>query len=341
MAESKATIEGKESDGAEAYVLEEQWMDEGDEDEELEYFVDDDDDDDDDEQDLAEGDEEQDLDSALATLNAAKGKERSTTRKRRIAEGDKTIKTSLRPCVVDDFIRNFLKKRSLQKSLDTFNTEWYEMQRKGKLSAEDVGVVPDIYLRNQDLDEQVKMLRTEVRRLRGVAEKAKSTWDKFKKERDFHRMHHKRVVQEKGKLIVDIKRLKKHYSAYEPTLKELRNKYEIAMKEKMLMRLERDRQVRWGYLRRWFIEKAWGKRGRGKGARREGRDIFVPLPIFPGNQRLYDALRSLQNMQTPTTPRTPPPTSISNVHHTRQSPKPKTHPYATVGWEGGCVRSSD
>lgn len=31
---------------------------------------------------------------------------------------------------------------------------------------------------------------------------------RFRKERDFHRMHHKRVVQEKNRLITDIKRLK-------------------------------------------------------------------------------------------------------------------------------------
>merc|ERR1712118_493198 len=66
-------------------------------------------------------------------------------------------------------------------------------------------------------------------------------WDKFRKERDFHRMHHKRVVQEKNRLLSDLKRLKKHYEQYEPTLTELRHKYECAMKEKMLMRLERDR----------------------------------------------------------------------------------------------------
>ena len=76
-----------------------------------------------------------------------------------------------------------------------------------------------------------------------VAAKAQGTWDKFRKERDFHRMHHKRVVQEKGKLIVDMKRLRKHYAAYEPTMKQLREKYELAMKEKMLMRLERDRMA--------------------------------------------------------------------------------------------------
>ena len=35
-------------------------------------------------------------------------------------------------------------------------------------------------------------------RVQEVATKAKSTWDKFRKERDFHKMHHKRVVQARG-----------------------------------------------------------------------------------------------------------------------------------------------
>ena len=41
---------------------------------------------------------------------------------------------------------------------------------------------------------------------------ASATWDKFRKESDFHRMHHKRVAQEKNRLISDLQRLKKHYS---------------------------------------------------------------------------------------------------------------------------------
>lgn len=56
-------------------------------------------------------------------------------------------------------------------------------------------------------------------------------------------MHHKRVVQEKNKLVSDIKRLKKHYDSYEPTLKQLQHKYELALKEKMLTKLEKDRLV--------------------------------------------------------------------------------------------------
>ena len=35
--------------------------------------------------------------------------------------------------------------------------------------------------------------------------------------------------------------MKRHYSEFEPTLQRLKHKYETAMKEKMLARLERDR----------------------------------------------------------------------------------------------------
>ena len=38
-------------------------------------------------------------------------------------------------------------------------------------------------------------------------------------------------------------RLKRHFSQYEPTLQQLKSKYEVAMKEKMLAKLERDRAV--------------------------------------------------------------------------------------------------
>merc|ERR1719456_2104073 len=102
-------------------------------------------------------------------------------------------------------------------------------------------VVPSEYQRTHSMHHDITQLHTELSKAKLVAEKAKGSWDKFRKERDFHRMHHKRVVQEKNKLLVDLKRLKKHYEQYEPTLTELRHKYEVAMKEKMLMRLERDR----------------------------------------------------------------------------------------------------
>lgn len=42
--------------------------------------------------------------------------------------------------------------------------------------------------------------------LYNVCRKAKENYVKLRKERDYHRMHHKRVVQEKNKLINDLKR---------------------------------------------------------------------------------------------------------------------------------------
>eukprot|EP00505_MAST-04D_sp_SCG-Rhode-Island_P004296 Stramenopile-MAST_4_protein_4296 len=188
--------------------------------------------------------DDEDLETALANIKAASSNLKgavSTVSMQTAAVAKEHPRTSVRPAVVDDFIRNFLIARRMERTLDAFNTEWYEKQAKGQLQEEDAGVVPDIYLRNLELDEQVKALQVEAKKMRDVAEKAQGTWDKFRKERDFHRMHHKRVVQEKGKLVVDMKRLRNHYTAYEPTMKQLREKYEIAMKEKMLMRLERDR----------------------------------------------------------------------------------------------------
>ena len=185
--------------------------------------------------DAGSDDDEDDLDKALASITneRANAKELATTR----------ATTQVRPAVVDDFIRNVMIKLNMARTLDVFNTEWYEMQSKGKLTPEDVAVVPDIYLRNQALDEQVRELRSQVSRMEEIAAKAKGTWDTFRKERDFHRMHHRRVVQEKKKLTLDIKRLREHFVGFEPTLAELRGKYEVAMKEKMLMRLERDRMA--------------------------------------------------------------------------------------------------
>jgi hypothetical protein len=152
-----------------------------------------------------------------------------------------TATVQQRPQVIDDFFRNFLIKYDMKQSLEAFQAEWYELQQSGKFKGSELPAVPDIYARSHGLYEEVVALRAEVERARQVAGTAKESWDKFRKERDFHRMHHRRVVQEKNKLIVDLKRLKKHYEQYEPTLTELRHKYEVAMKEKMLMRLERDR----------------------------------------------------------------------------------------------------
>lgn len=44
-------------------------------------------------------------------------------------------------------------------------------------------------------------------------------------------------------IVTNYCRLKRHYAQYEPTLQQLKKKYEVAMKEKMLSKLERDRAM--------------------------------------------------------------------------------------------------
>mmetsp|Transcript_107608 Transcript_107608/g.219642 ORF Transcript_107608/g.219642 Transcript_107608/m.219642 type:complete len:581 (-) Transcript_107608:173-1915(-) len=182
-------------------------------------------------------DEEEGLDDINRLLEMAKTKDEGVD----VATDGSRAKMQKRDEVIDDFFRNFLDKYGMKRSLEAFQAEWYELQQSGKFKDSELQVVPDIYMRNHGLYEEVVLLRQEVEKARAVASTAKLSWDKFRKERDFHRMHHRRVVQEKNKLIVDLKRLKRHYEQYEPTLTELRHKYEVAMKEKMLMRLERDR----------------------------------------------------------------------------------------------------
>ncbi len=113
---------------------------------------------------------------------------------------------------MDDFLRNFFVKMGLARTCEAFEAEWYELKATGKLDAGGGGgshlLVPDVYQRNSDLEEEVAALRKELGGAKSIASQATATWDKFRKERDFHRMHHKRVAQEKNKLLGDIKRLK-------------------------------------------------------------------------------------------------------------------------------------
>lgn len=131
----------------------------------------------------------------------------------------------------------------MHQTLDCFQTEWYELQDKGLLPAENIGCAPDIYTKNQCMVTEIQNLQNEAEKLRMAARKANEMFTKLRKERDYHRMHHRRVVQEKNRLITDLKRMKDHYACYEPTLRQLKCKYEVAMKEKMLTKLEKDRAV--------------------------------------------------------------------------------------------------
>ncbi|NXK86104.1 SPG16 protein, partial [Formicarius rufipectus] len=147
------------------------------------------------------------------------------------------------PEAMDDFFCNFLVRLGMSRTLDCFQTEWYELIERGVIAVKDAGLVPTVYTRNQQLETENIMLKKDLENYKLAANKTKEAFVQMQKERDFHRMHHRRVVQEKNRLICDMKRMKAHYASYEPILKQLSEKYETSLKQKMLTSLERDKAV--------------------------------------------------------------------------------------------------
>lgn len=48
--------------------------------------------------------------------------------------------------MTDDFIRNFLIRYKLNKTLDAFQQEWYEMIETAKIDPASIDNIPDIYI---------------------------------------------------------------------------------------------------------------------------------------------------------------------------------------------------
>jgi len=86
-------------------------------------------------------------------------------------------------------------------------------------------------------------LQEELDEARIIAEKARSTYDKLRKQRDFQKINHRRVQQEKSKLNNDASRNSSTKQKLQQEFEMYSHKYEIALKEKMLMKLEKDRLI--------------------------------------------------------------------------------------------------
>jgi len=54
-----------------------------------------------------------------------------------------------------------------------YQQEWFELAHKGKFSANDLGSVPDVYIKNEKLEEKVEYLKNELEVAKIAAEKAK------------------------------------------------------------------------------------------------------------------------------------------------------------------------
>lgn len=148
-----------------------------------------------------------------------------------------------RDVVIDDYIRNYLTKFGMGKTFNVFQQEWIEFQKSGKFNElnSDVGPITDIENKNKRMAEQIERLRASLGQEKAKAEKAKSTWEKLRKERDFHKTHQERVEKEKQQIIDNIKKLKELQEQYEEKIQELTKKYEMTVKEKTLLKLDKEK----------------------------------------------------------------------------------------------------
>ncbi|KAL0232069.1 hypothetical protein PCE1_003065 [Barthelona sp. PCE] len=140
--------------------------------------------------------------------------------------------------VLDDFIRNTFTRFNMTKSLAVFQQEWYEMLSRGEIDTDSLAVPPDVYYQNSKLHNEIAILKKQLVEAEEKAEKAQSTWDRFRKQRDHFKLQHNRVVQEKNSLVRDIKRLKKHYEQYPELVEDLQTKHKALMKEKSLAKMQ-------------------------------------------------------------------------------------------------------
>ncbi len=147
------------------------------------------------------------------------------------------------PEAVDDFLRNFLFQMGMTETLDCFETEWTEMAQRGLLATEQVGVVPEVYTENERLDRELKNARREAEEHRLALSAMTETLSRLQKARDLHRLQHKRVVQEKNRVIEEIRKLKVQCNSYEPVVKRMNEKYEAVLKQTMLATMQMDKAL--------------------------------------------------------------------------------------------------
>jgi len=91
------------------------------------------------------------------------------------------------------------------------------------------------------MEAKIAKMTEELKQAKIVAENAKSTWEKLRKERDFHKLHQDRVNGEKVMITGDIKNVKTQHEELQERIEEMKNKHLATVKEKALLKLEKDK----------------------------------------------------------------------------------------------------
>ena len=82
-------------------------------------------------------------------------------------------------------------------------------------------MITDSKNKNDKLRAKIDKMKVELQEANVIADNAKSTWEKLRKERDFHRTHQDRVNGEKVSIAQSIKKMKDLHEDYEEKIEEI------------------------------------------------------------------------------------------------------------------------
>lgn len=142
---------------------------------------------------------------------------------------------------MDTFLSSFLFQMGMTETLDWFQIEWAELIRRGVVDAQQVEMVPDVYVEIQHLVRKLKNIQQEGKEYREASSAAVDILEKARKARHIQQMRHQRVLIEKNRLIEELRKLKVKYNRYESELKRWNEKYHAVVKQTILMRWKRDK----------------------------------------------------------------------------------------------------
>lgn len=148
------------------------------------------------------------------------------------------------PELIEDFVRNFLIQKGMHQTLDTFQTEWYGKLHSGSLDVDRGEKVLDCYMDNMKLQTEIKSLTDDAVRARAMAAAATATEERLRKERDFHRLSHRRLKEENRELKQKTQRAFGDVDALTQKLDAMRTKYETVTRQKTMANLNLERSLK-------------------------------------------------------------------------------------------------
>ena len=122
---------------------------------------------------------------------------------------------------IDVFIKNYLMKFNMEKSLKVFEQEFYERLSKNEISLDKIGTVPEVYIKSEQIQKQIGNFQKDLDAAKIYSEKANSKFLKLRKAKESEKIRHRRVQQEKQQHIKKIDEMKKIYKEKENAITEL------------------------------------------------------------------------------------------------------------------------